>query len=192
MRSPLTTLIAPTPVGVWSVKDVLAHPEAVDPAVLHAARQAEAPLEHQFAHTSRVAPISGAKATAAEADFAAMQAHLAELQKVKAKADHDVEAALLRLNPQIAAFTRALESLGKTSALQQATEAIKQATELRKIEEAQVKKYIDALGKKGAEIGDVIGQMGDAMLEALDAALQKAVAAKQAADAAARRAASPQ
>ena len=175
-----------------AAKEVLAYPKAVDPAVLRAARQAEAPLERRSARTSQVAAVSAGKATEGEGDFEALPAQLAEPQKVKAKAGYDAEQALMNLTTKIDAFTRSLESLAKTGALQPAAQAVKQATEARNTEEAQIKKYLEALGKKGDEIGDVIGQMGDAMLEALDSALQKAVEAKRKAEQAATRAASPQ
>src|SRR6266481_2517419 len=74
-----------------AAKEVLAYPKAVDPAVLRAARQAEAQLERRSARTSQVAAVSAGKATEGEGDFEALPAQLAEPQKVKAKAGYDAE-----------------------------------------------------------------------------------------------------
>jgi hypothetical protein len=117
----------------YAAHDVLALPAAVDPAVLRATRQAQAPMERTLAQTS-----------------------------------------------------------GNVSAIEAATAALKQVSQERAAMETEIKKYSEALGKKGAELGDLISQLGDAMIEALDSALQKAVQATRKAEAAAARAASPQ
>ena len=155
-----------------AVAEELAKPgfSMADPEVRQRAIRDLPELRRMAASTTAVAGISAGQAAAGEADFVGMQERLAELEKIKAKADHDVEQALLTLNPKIAAFTRELESLSKISALQEATEGIKAHTELRQSQNAQLKKSLEELNKVPDPTSSIDG-LSDAVVEKMQTAV---------------------